>query len=100
MADSIMPEHPEDSTESRNKVNGGIVNGIDQGQSDTAVADKPELAEPEEARTLTQTDHLNKRLLSSFLDRLNQTSPNNSVQPIDCSQSDPEADLDFDLLAT
>ena len=36
-----------------------------------------------EERKITQTDHLNKKLLNSFLDRLNQTSSVPNVERIE-----------------
>ena len=36
-----------------------------------------------EERKITQTDHLNKKLLNSFLDRLNQTSSVPTVERIE-----------------
>lgn len=47
--------------------------------------------EDQPQREITQTDHLNRRLLDSFLLRLNQ--PNSSIpqtDPIDCSSQDFE----------
>ena len=49
----------------------------------------------ESEREITQTDHLNKRLLDSFLQRLNQVNSGlPAVQRIDTA--DPEEDMDFD----
>ena len=53
--------------------------------------------EPEEGpqREITQTDHLNKRLLNSFLDRLNQQNFGNPLfgKPNDLEEEEQEQDF-------
>jgi len=43
------------------------------------INDETSTVTSEEVRELTQTDHLNKRLLDSFLQRLNDAQPGASV---------------------
>ena len=59
--------------------------------------------EEEQGKTakITQTDRLNKRLLSSFLDRLNQLDASGGLPAVErIDTSDPEADLDFEYAIT
>lgn len=52
--------------------------------------------EAKEAK-ITQTDHLNKQLLSSFLDRLNQLDASGGFPVVErIDTADPEDDLDFE----
>ena len=78
----------------QNTFENGVRNGVNTNNS----------GDNEEAETqrveITQTDHLNKRLLSSFLERLNQVAHDGGfpvVGRIDTSDpSDPEADVDLE----
>lgn len=72
-------------------------NGVNQQENGDSVhhdeappADQTEKEDDE--RKITQTDHLNKRLLSSFLDRINQNPP---VIPTECPASENDID-EFD----
>lgn len=50
-----------------------------------------DLQQDEEERKITQTDHLNKKLLSSFLERLNQDP---SIVPSECSNNATTSEAD------
>jgi len=64
-------------------------NGIDadseKKQDDTSAA-----SAGNGVRELSQTDHLNKRLLSSFLEKLNETQPDASVSSADTADFDDD----------
>jgi len=85
------PEGSEDQNNS-NEQNSQEVQEPQNYQQNGSNVQEEEEEEPQ--REITQTDHLNRRLLDSFLERLNQ--PNSSIpqtDPIDCSSEDfdPEA---------
>ncbi|XP_006818335.1 uncharacterized protein LOC102802350 [Saccoglossus kowalevskii] len=63
MADSLSSEKPEDKSSQEER----------SGNGQNLIVDEEE-QEKQAERELTQTDHLNKKLLSSFLDRLNQAA--------------------------
>jgi len=87
MADDDKKEHEEIT-----KLENGLEN-TDLNETD------PSNTEETETREITQTDHLNKKLLSAFLDRINQNqnlintnteeSEQSQVENTDGSEDDP-----------
>jgi hypothetical protein len=70
MADIGGVENTQNNIE-KNAHDGEIVNPL----STSGSIPETDLNTADESRELTQTDYLNKRLLSSFLERLNQMQP-------------------------
>ena len=67
MADNREQKVQEEQINTNNCVENGSINGTKHSNEAESIEDQPE-------REITQTDHLNKRLLDSFLQRINQNS--------------------------
>ncbi len=90
MADS---EDKSQEVEQKNAEN-LVKNGTDPPQNNT---EQGEEVEEQPVREITQTDHLNKRLLDSFLQRINQaTAEVPHVERISTSDSGEGFDIDPD----
>lgn len=88
MADNQEQKVDAQQTSANNCVENGTTNGTRGSGEGENIEDQPE-------REITQTDHLNKRLLDSFLQRLNQSGSNiPAVERI--STSDTEEDFETD----
>ena len=89
MADEsgTMP-HKDPPVDQKSATANGVDNPQSQLNSQDTEEDQPEIK-------ITQTDRLNRQLLDSFLQRLNQANSGVPVvERIDCT--DPEVDLDFE----
>ncbi|XP_044744991.1 uncharacterized protein LOC123306877 [Coccinella septempunctata] len=55
--------------------------------------DEKGLIQPERQREITQTDHLNKKLLTAFLGRINETPSLNDPKDMNCNNDSNEFEL-------
>lgn len=64
-------------------------------QQETRGTENPDTKEQTPTREITQTDHLNRRLLDAFLTRLN-SSESNEVLPTNVQQMEINNDQEFE----